>query len=187
VELQVGQLFMYEIEAKLKVDSLNSVKERLAKIGAEFVEERLQKDSYFDSTGDILNRGDRGLRLRRQWVGQDEKTILTYKGAKEENKFKKRQEIEVEVEDGDSAEKLLLAVGFEKRLIVEKKRQVWRLRECEIALDEVTMLGNFVEIEGSNEDEITEIQKILGLEDLKHIKHGYSHLLRKKLSEVGND
>jgi adenylate cyclase, class 2 len=187
VELQVGQLFMYEIEAKLKVDSLNPVREKLAKVGAVFVEERLQKDSYFDFTDDILSRGDRGLRLRRQLAGQNEKVILTYKGVKEENKFKKRQEIEVEVGSGDSAEGLLLAVGFEKKLVVEKKRQVWRLKECEIALDEVTMLGNFIEIEGPNEDKIADVQKILGLEDSKHIKHGYSHLLRKKLNEFGKD
>ena len=37
-----------EIEAKLKVDSLPDVAGRLGKVGAEFLEEQVQKDYYFD-------------------------------------------------------------------------------------------------------------------------------------------
>ena len=37
-----------EIEAKLKVESHKEVIEKLAELGAEFLAEQLQTDSYFD-------------------------------------------------------------------------------------------------------------------------------------------
>ncbi|MHC4655657.1 MAG: class IV adenylate cyclase [Planctomycetota bacterium] len=110
-----------EIEAKLKVDSLQEVKRKLGEVGAEFVEEHLQTDTYFDDAGATLKSSDRALRLRRQKAGQKENTFLTYKGAKEQNDFKKRQEIEIEVGNGDLVEKLLSELGYEKALVASRR------------------------------------------------------------------
>ena len=96
-----------EIEAKLKVDSIESVADKLAEVGAEFLEEQLQTDYYFDDANSELTKTDRCLRLRRQMVGKTESFFLTYKGPKEKDEFKKRQEIEIEVWDAGSTEKLL--------------------------------------------------------------------------------
>jgi len=121
-----------EIEAKLKVESLQEVERKLNELGAEFLEEQLQKDYYFDdSTGSLFN-SDRCLRLRRQATAGDEKIVLTYKGAKETGNFKKRRELEIEVSDADSADQLLSALGYKKALVVEKKRRLWRLGGCSI-------------------------------------------------------
>ena len=173
-----------EIEAKLKVDSLSEIAERLVKEDAEFVTKYQQVDSYFDLPGHILHKGDRGFRLRRQVTGQDEKVILTYKGKKQKHKFKKREEIEVEVSDADSAEKIVLAIGFEKIVTVEKERIIWKLNSCEVCLDEVTLLGSFVEIEGPDQQKIEEVQKRLGLAQLPHIVKSYSNMVRKKLHQL---
>ncbi|MHC4489885.1 MAG: class IV adenylate cyclase, partial [Planctomycetota bacterium] len=124
-----------EIEAKLKVDSLQEIERKLAELGAEFQEEQLQTDYHFDDADSQLTETDRCLRLRRQMVGNNERFFLTYKGAGEKSKFKKRQEIEIEINDADSARKLLSALGYEQVLVVEKKRQLWRLGDCEVALD----------------------------------------------------
>ena len=176
-----------EIEAKLKVDSLQAVTERLAELGAEFVEEQLQKDCYFDNINNALLETDRGLRLRRQLIGQNEKMFLTYKGAMEKSQLKKRREIEIEVSDGGLAEKLFLALGYKKIISLEKNRRIWRLGECVVALDEVPLLGNFVEIEGSDEGKIADVQKNLGLSDLPAIKESYASLMQKKLCEAGKE
>ena len=172
-----------EIEAKLKVESLEEVKHRLTELGAEFLEEQLQTDCYFDDVKTTLTKADKCLRLRRQLVGESEKIFLTYKGAREKDKFKKRQEIEIEVEDGDLTEKLLLALSYEKILVFEKKRRVWRLGECEVALDEVPLLGDFVEIEGPDGERITDVQRDLGLADLPHIRESYAFLMAEKLRQ----
>ena len=172
-----------EIEAKLKVDSHKEIAERLSELGAEFLEERLQKDWYFDDADKALAKTDRCIRLRRQLAGQEERIFLTYKGAREKNKFKRRREIEVEVNDGDSTEKLLSAIGYEKILSVEKRRRVWRLGGCEVALDELPLLGSFVEIEGPDEERIAEVQEDLGLSGLPHIPESYATLMSDKLRQ----
>ncbi len=176
-----------EIEAKLKVDSHKEIIEKLTELGAEFLEEQLQTDYYFDDVNTTLAKGDKCLRLRRQMVGKSENFFLTYKGAREKNEFKKRQEIEIEVGDGDSAQKLLSGLGYEKVLVFEKKRRIWRLGECEVSLDELPLLGGFVEIEGPDGENIADAQRNLGLANLPHIGESYAFLMDEKLRQLGKE
>ena len=87
----------------------------------------------------------------------------------------------MEITDGDSIEKLLLAIGYEKAIVFEKKRRVYRLGGCEVALDELPLLGSFVEIEGPDGEKIADVQKNLGLSDLPSIKESYAGLMAAKL------
>jgi len=176
-----------EIEAKLKVDSLQEIKRKLTELGAEFLEEQLQTDYYFDDAETTLTESDRCLRLRRQMVGKSEKFFLTYKGAREKDEFKKRQEIEIEVGDADSAQKLLSALGYEKVLVFEKKRRIWRLGECEVSLDELPLLGGFVEIEGPDGESIADARRNLGLANVPHIGESYAFLMDEKLRQLGKE
>jgi adenylate cyclase class 2 len=166
-----------EIEAKLKVDSLDEIEARLKELGAEFIEERFQSDCHYDDAEATLTNSDRCLRLRKQTAGEFTRYFLTFKGAKEQSNFKKRQEIEIEIADADSTEKLLMALGYEGTLSVEKTRRLWKYHGCEIALDNLQLLGDFVEIEGPNDEVITEVQKNLGLENLSHIPKSYASLI----------
>ena len=170
-----------EIEAKLKVDSVQLVADKLAELGGEFIEEQRQRDYYYDHAGESLLKADQALRVRLQLTGENEKVFLTHKGAKEKDQFKKRKEIELEVSDFESADKMFLRLGYHKALVVEKKRRLWRFGGCLVCLDEVEQLGDFVEIEGPDDAKIMEVQKKLGLGELGHICEGYAVLLREKL------
>jgi len=169
-----------EIEAKLKVDSLEEIEHKLTGLGAEFQAKQLQNDYFFDDVNSTLTKSDRCLRLRKQMVGKNESFFLTYKGAKEKSNLKKRQEIEFEIKDADSVRKLLSALGYEQNLVVEKKRRLWQLGDCEVALDQLPLLGDFVEIEGPDEEKIDDAQEKLGLSDLSHITESYASLVAKK-------
>ena len=169
-----------EIEAKLKVDSLGEIERKLPELGAEFLAEQLQTDYHFDDANTTLTKTDRCLRLRKQIVGKGESFFLTYKGAKEKSNLKKRQEIEFEIKDADSLRKLLSALGYEQVLAIEKKRRLWQLGDCEVALDRLPLLGDFVEIEGTDEEKIANAQDKLGLSDLSHIAESYASLVAKK-------
>jgi len=173
-----------EIEAKLKVDSLEEIEHKLIELGARFVGEQLQTDYFFDDAKSELIKKDKCLRLRRQLVGKNESCFLTYKGAQEKSNFKKRQEREFEIKDSDSAHKLLLALGYEEVLIVEKRRSLWQLGNCDVALDKLSRLGDFVEIEGPDEETIANVQNILGLTDLPHISKSYASLLTDRLQHL---
>ena len=173
-----------EIEAKLKVDSLPEIERKLSGLGAEFLAEQLQTDYHFDDANTTLTKTDRCLRLRKQIVGKGESFFLTYKGAKEKSNLKKRQEIEFEIKDTDSVRKLLSALGYEQSLVVEKKRHLWQLGDCEVALDQLPLLGDFVEIEGPDEEKISNAQDKLGLSDLSHIAKSYAGLMVQKLKTL---
>ena len=172
-----------EIEAKLKVDSLSEVEHKLGDLGARFLGEQLQTDYFFDDVNATLINTDKCLRLRKQMVEKSESCFLTYKGAKEKSILKKRQEIESEINNADSIHKLLLALGYEQVLIVEKKRRLWLLCNCEVALDQLPLLGDFVEIEGPDEENISDVQNSLGLADLPHISKSYVSLLKEQLQQ----
>jgi len=169
-----------EIEVKLKVNSLAEVEQKLAELGSEFLAEQLQTDYLFDDANAALIAGDRCLRLRRQSVNGSDRFFLTYKGAKEKSNFKKRQEIEIEIIEGESAKKLLSALGYKKIMIVEKKRRLWKLGGCSVALDQLPLLGAFVEIEGPDDETIADVQQRLGLADLSHIAKSYAQLTKEE-------
>jgi adenylate cyclase class 2 len=174
-----------EIEAKLKVDSLQEIEAALKNLGAEFVAEQFQTDIHFDNADSTLSKSDQALRLRRQEINGKVKFFLTYKGAREKSNFKKRREIEIEVSNGDSMQVLLESIGYKKTLSVEKKRLLWRFGGCEIALDELPQLGTFVEIEGPDDKTITEVQQKLGLSDYQHIPKSYAGLIKAGLEGRG--
>ena len=104
-----------------------------------------------------------------------------FRRAKEKEQFKKRREINIEIKDHDSVEMLLAALNYRRVLIVEKKRKAWQYCDCIIALDELPLLGSFVEIEGPSDEKICEVQKNLAMAHLSHIPRSYASLMKEKL------
>ena len=169
-----------EIEAKLKVDSLDEVEAQLRSLGATFVAIQNQTDQHFDDSRRSMADNDKCLRLRKQDVEGRVKHILTYKGPQQKSNVKKRQENEVEVTDAAQAAKILAALGYSPRLTVKKRRGMWRFEGCEIALDSVEGLGTFVEIEGPADERITKVQQKLGLSERPHITRSYVGMIAEK-------
>jgi adenylate cyclase class 2 len=176
-----------EIEAKLKVDSLAAVERRLRDGTASFLRETVQTDVYFDTTDRKLTRSDECLRLRSEKVDQQERLVLAYKGPKQPDDFKKRAEVEVEVRDANATEMLLMALGYSKALAFNKKRRLWRLHDCEVALDELPLVGTFVEIEGPDSSTIARVQETLGLSHVPHTRDSYASLIDRALSGLGQE
>ena len=176
-----------EIETKVKVESLDELAVRLSDVGGQLECELSQVDTYFDDAEETLFASDCGLRLRRQIIGDSESIILTYKGPRQEARFKSRQEIEIDVSDFEVAAELLAALGYEKSLVFEKRRQVWRLADCAVCLDELPLLGSFVEIEASGEHQIADALDKMKLAHLPHVNESYAQLMREKLVELGSD
>ncbi len=175
-----------EIEAKVKVDGLDAIGDRLEGLGAEHRGDVTHLDTYYGGGAGVLIKRGCGLRLRRRIDTAGEKVILTYKGPKQKGRFKKRTEIEVEVADYSVMAGLLEALGYQKELIIEKRRRFWRFRDCAICLDELPLLGSFVEVEGPAEDIIEQVLAAIGLGGLEHINKGYAGLVRDKLREIGS-
>lgn len=166
-----------EIETKLKVESLRQVRDRLQQIGAVLIAHQQQTDIYFDDVQQTLTREDKCLRMRMESTGQKQKLLLTFKGPKQQGDIKERQEIEFEVNRAEQAQAFISALNFHKSITVTKTRELWQHSRCSVALDEVTGLGDFVEIEGPASDAVLTVQAELALGDLPHIQESYACLL----------
>ena len=176
---------MLEIELKLKVESLEPIARKLAQLGAEFDGDFIQTDAYYDDSEDSLVNSDRCLRIRKHKNHLGEAIELTYKGARENHRFKSRREIGLKVEKAEELAAVFKHLGYKERLAFEKKRSLWDFAGCKIALDELPLLGKFVEIEGPDDVMIEDVQKQLGLGNLSHIPQSYAHLMEEAIKKTG--
>ena len=80
-----------EIEAKLKVDSLQNVEQRLKQAGGEFVAKQIQKDFYFDDVDSSFASSDKALRLRQQTESGGQKVFFDLQRTKRERQLQEKK------------------------------------------------------------------------------------------------
>jgi adenylate cyclase class 2 len=175
-----------EIEAKMPLTDPEAFEALLKERGAQRGPRLLEINSFFDTPEAVLKASDQGLRLR---VEQDEKgrvvhTTITHKGPRAHGKLKSREEIEVEVHDGRAAAELLTALGYSPVFVFEKRRQLWELDGCIVAVDQLPRLGWFVEIEGDTETHVMAARERLGLAGVSMLPSSYISMLTTHLLEA---
>lgn len=153
---------MYEVEIKVPAD-LDATRERLRAAGAERVDARRQRDTYYDAPHREFAETDEALRIRRETPleggvssaarDRDAAATVTYKGPLIEDASKTRAEHETGVDDGEALASVLAGLGFEPAATVEKRREFWSYDGFTVTLDAVTGLDEYVEIERAVEDE----------------------------------
>ena len=175
-----------EIEAKMKVADLPAIRSRLAECGAAPAGKVGEVNTFFDTPDRSLLAEDRGLRLRKKTAADGRETfIITHKGPRTHGRLKNREELEVEVDNGPDAAAMLVALGFDRVMSFEKRRESFKLDGCSVELDELPHLGTYVEIEGPSEDAVLKVRDRLGLEDAPIVKASYIALLSSYLQESG--
>ncbi|QDT66098.1 class IV adenylate cyclase [Calycomorphotria hydatis] len=141
----------YEVESKFPVADLATLREKLEALGAEVTGTHKQADTYFAHPSRNFAETDEAFRVRRV----DSSSVVTYKGPRLEGETKARFEAEVPLAT-DAAqtrrfEEILMRLGFDAVRIVRKERTSLNLKQGSqqfiLALDEVTGLGSFLEIE----------------------------------------
>ena len=159
----------HEIEAKYRVGSLAPVRDALRAAGAEYVGKLLQTDTFFDSADGSLRSGDRCLRIRTSRPLDDATQApppqITYKGPRVATQgAKARLELQTHTEDAAAMAAILEALGWQQRLVLEKRRESYRLDQALVELDELPHIGPFVEIEAPDGETIALTARRLGLE-----------------------
>ena len=188
---------MYEVEVKVRADH-DDVRERLAELGADPVNEVTQEDTYYDAPHREFAETDEALRVRRESPENFETFAeLTYKGPLVEAESKSRREIETVVEEGEAADAILEALGFDPAATVRKDRRRFALDGLTVTLDRVEGLGEFVEVETETEEDETaleaarerayEILRDLGLDPDEQIRTSYLGLLLEARNSENDD
>jgi adenylate cyclase, class 2 len=178
-----------EIEAKMKVADLEAVRARLAELHADRRSAVLEINNFFDTSDSSLLAADQGLRVRQaRPISGDGgvKATITFKGPRRRGPLKSREEIELVVDRADVAEELIQRLGLSRVLSFEKRRESWMLQDCHVELDELPMLGSFVEVEGPSDEAVMRVRELLKLNAHPIVKASYTALLMTHLQEKGD-
>jgi adenylate cyclase class 2 len=177
-----------EIEAKYRVEDQHAVDERLRALGAEGGQIVLETDQLLDRPDGSLRQADCVVRLRlREEPGGADECLLTWKGPRQGGgSVKSRREIETTVGDCDAAGEILQAAGLHVARVIQKCRSRWRLDGCAIELDELPLIGCFVEIEGQSEQAVADMAARLELPG-PPICDSYAALLEEACRKLGRD
>jgi len=145
---------MYEVELKYPVSDCAALERHLIRLATRFREPATQVDRYFSHPCRDFARTDEALRLRRE----GDAVAVTWKGPRIGQRAKTRREIELPLPPAtggvsplENWTELLEALGFGRVAEVAKRRRggsvPWQGAEVEVAIDEVTGLGHFLELE----------------------------------------
>ncbi len=116
-----------------------------------------------------LGRGSQTARSARAAIDPSARfaapnAMVTYKGPRtSRGRAKTRVEIQTTVGDARAVGEMLDQLGLTRRLVVQKRRSTYRLGRCLVELDELPILGAFVEIEGPGPRAIEAVARRLGL------------------------
>jgi len=167
-----------EIEIRAEINNIADIEKKLIGLGAKLVKRKKQVDKYF---GEINLFKKIGYSFMMRVRNEGDKNYLTYKGAASK-KDGVWEEYEFEIVNGDVAQKMLTAMGLEEIIQVRKNRIEYKLDNLSICLDNIAELGNFIEIESQDDNDVdkAELKKImekLNINENKIINKGYITLL----------
>ncbi len=176
---------MIEVEIKGYAD--DEVFKRVRK-NFQLIRKEYHEDTYYAHPCRDFSSTDEALRIRiRRFNGHFE-AFLTYKGPKIDQHSKSRVEIEVPINDPDKHAEILRNLGFSEVLTLDKVREKYYVdKGVVIALDEVSGIGKFVEIEtfAEREEEVPRkvsfLREVLGDLGVKRFeRRSYLELLLEK-------
>ena len=127
---------MKNLEFKANCNSLDVLRQRLANLQAEHRRTMKQLDTYFN-----VPQG----RLKLREIDTDEAELIYYERSDlAESRYSNYQICDI---PEPMAFKQIATIALGVKGIVEKRRELWMFGDTRIHLDEVTDLGQFVELE----------------------------------------
>lgn len=171
---------MEEIEIKFAVKETKAVTEKLRKLGFRIAVGRHREKNYlFDDASGSLQKAGKLLRVRQTPSSQ----TVTFKGPiSPSSKLKHRDEIECRIESAETMIRILEEVGFKVRTEYSKYRTVFENEGFNASLDE-TEAGNYLEVEGPSDEEITRLAERLGYSEHDFVRRTYAELIGEAKKE----
>lgn len=147
-----------EVEYEATYENINKdeMRERLKSAGAELVRpqfHRHNKNFHFPPT-----IGVKGGWIRvRDEAGHITMSLKIVDG----EGIERQKELKLEIDNFDAAVEMLEIMGCTVRAQQESLREIWKLHDVDITLDEWPFLEPFVEIEGMSEQAVKEVSELL--------------------------
>ncbi len=150
-----------EIEAKFLNQDHDEIRQKLKALGAicEYPMKLVRRT--------VMDFPDRSLLAKRAWVRLREEldgTIELMLKQVADDALGETFEQAVTVTEYEAAKRFAFAIGLEVKSEQESKREVWRLGDAEIMLDEWPWVKPYIEIEANSKELVIEIAKKLSLD-----------------------
>jgi predicted adenylyl cyclase CyaB len=177
-----------ETEIKIRLADPAQFRRRLESLKPVALSSRHFEDNFLLDYPDRRIQGERCLiRVRRAGYT----SLLTFKGPpRSDGLFKVREELETEIESGDTIIEILEKLGLRVWFRYQKYREEFRIstqgaagEEVHVAIDE-TPVGGYSEIEGS-EQGIREVAGAMGFGESHYLRGSYYSLYLQYCRERG--
>ncbi len=156
---------MNEIEVKILGVNPKEIKKKLKKLGAKTVfENRTVHAMCYDFPDRSVRKAGNHIRLRK--VGK--KVEITFKTLKSKKKYKNNYEVDVPVDNFESAHRFFSKLGLKKYADYRKKRSRYRIGKYQYEIDKYPGIPHFVEVEVKSDNvqkavkELEKAVKLLG-------------------------
>ena len=177
-----------EVEIKVKIDNFEEIKEKISKIGKLIKSIKQIDDYYVPSHRDFFAHKPHAIEWLRIRTNPD-KVVWEYTRSinqRDDGDYDYAEEYEIEILNKEELKKILNFLDFKKSVTIEKYREYWMCGGIEVALDNVTELGHFIEAEAKGDfkdekeakEECIKFLENLGITDVenKRIKKGYPEI-----------
>lgn len=167
-----------EIEVKFFIDK-SDLENRLLKLNASLATpRRLMRRQMFAVPAALRKPNmEQSGRVR----DEGNKITMTLKESTIPRTMSSVQELEIIVNDFDSAVKILLLSGYEPTTYQENYRTSWKLDDCSIEIDEWPGLPSYAEIEAPSTTKLKQMATILGIDETTFMCCSVFDLYQQKL------
>ena len=144
-----------EVEVKAEIKNSEELKNKVVLLGGSFKESKYQYDILLDPPETDFSKTDQVLRIRNSngnWK-------MDYKSPRLDNETKSRMEYSIKIDDGKQLKDIFKWMGFKIVGEIEKNRDVYSFNDLKISFDNITNLGNFIEVECMTDEDKFEDSK----------------------------
>jgi adenylate cyclase, class 2 len=171
-----------ETEIKLSVANAAAARHLLRSKGFRVSKSRVfESNGVFDTSELRLRKAQSLLRIRE--VGRD--VLLTWKGPPQNGKHKRREEIEVHLDNAQTLATILERLGLDPVFRYEKYRTEYRRGKTGVVTLDETPIGCYMELEGPPEW-IDRTARILGFTEKDYITLSYGKLYFERCAKEGS-
>ncbi|MFA6466965.1 MAG: CYTH domain-containing protein [Patescibacteria group bacterium] len=146
-----------EYEASFTNIDKDDIRSRLKKAGAQMIYPEFLMKRY-------VWHFPKGYEIKGGWIRvrqEADKVTMSVKIIKDNKHIEDQKETCLTVSSFEDAREIINTIGCQEIAYQESKRELWKIGQVEITIDEWPFLEPFVEIEGPNEQAIQVVAKLL--------------------------
>ena len=154
-----------EYEAAFANINKDEIRARLKKAGAKIIYPEFLMKRY-------VWHFPKGHEVKGSWVRvreEADKITLSVKMISNNKKIEDQKETCITVNNFEDAKEIISTIGCQEMAYQESKRELWKINDVEITIDEWPFLEPFVEIEGPSEQAVKDVSKKLNFDYSKAI------------------